>query len=321
MVRAETPAEFYKGKTINLYVGVSAGGIYSTFALILLRHMEKHIPGNPNVIVQHMPGAGGTRAVTYVYEVAPKDGTAIITPNAGVALRVLLGIDKASYDPAKFTWLGGWGEAVNTISLLKDHAPVRTLEEAKTTEVILGSIGKSSNTYFIPALMKNTLGIKFKIISGYPGGAPIRLAIEKGEVHGWAGQWDGWKLGKPDWVRDGRLVHLVQLANKPAPDLPNVPLLSSLARNDQEREIFSAVQSGIGDRAIAVPPGVPADRVAALRTAYEKTLRDPAFVKDANAAKFEIDPVSGDEIQKFVNDLMATPKPAVAIMKKAMTLE
>ena len=138
-----------------------------------------------------MPGAGGTRAVIYVYEVAPKDGTAIITPNAGVALRVLLGIDKASYDPAKFTWLGGWGEAVNTITLLKDNAPVRTLEEAKKTEVILGTIGKSSNTYLIPALMKNTLGIKFKMITGYRGGAPIRLAIEKGEVHGWAGQWDG----------------------------------------------------------------------------------------------------------------------------------
>ena len=113
----------------------------------------------------------------------------------------------------------------------------------------------------------------------------------------------------------------MQLADKPAPDLPNVPLLSSFARNDQERQIFSAVQSGIGDRAIAVPPGVPADRVAALRTAYEDTLRDPAFVKDANAAKFEIDPISGDEIQKFVNHLMATPEPVVASMKKAMSFE
>ena len=192
--RAETPAEFYRGKTINMYVGVSAGGIYSTFALILSKHMEKHIPGHPNVILQHMPGAGGARALAYVYDVAPKDGTAIITPNAGAVIRVLLGLDKASYEPAKFTWLGGWGEAVNSISLLKDNTPVRTLEDAKKTEVVLGSIGKSSTTYLIPALMKNTLGVKFKIISGYRGGAPIRLAIEKGEVNGWAGQWVGWKL-------------------------------------------------------------------------------------------------------------------------------
>jgi tripartite-type tricarboxylate transporter receptor subunit TctC len=316
-----TAAEFYRGKTINMYVGVSAGGIYSTFAIILAKHMEKYIPGHPNVIVQHMPGAGGSRAVSYVYDVAAKDGTAIITPNAGVALRILLGVDKATYEPARFNWLGGWGEAVNTISLLKDHTAVKTIEEAKRTEVILGSIGKTSNTYLIPALMNSALGVKFKIISGYRGGAPIRLAIEKGEVHGWAGQWDGWKLGKPDWVRDGRLVHLVQLANKPAADLPKVPLLSSFAKDAEQRQMFSIVQSGIADRAIAVPPGVPADRVAALRAAYEKTLRDPAFVKDANAAKFEIDPISGDEVQKFVNELMATPTAVVARMKEAMGLE
>jgi tripartite-type tricarboxylate transporter receptor subunit TctC len=319
--RAETPAEFYKDKTINLYVGVSAGGIYSTFALILAKHMEKHIPGNPSVIVQHMPGAGGSRANAYVYDVAPKDGTAIVTPNAGAALRVLLGIDKAGYDPAKFTWLGGWGEAVNTISLLKDNAPVKTLEEAKKTEVILASIGKVSNTYLIPALMKNTLGLNFKIITGYRGGAPIRLAIERGEVHGWAGQWTGWKLGKPDWVKDGRLAHLAQLASKPAADLPNVPLLSSFARDDEQRRMFTVVQTGIADRALAVPPGVPADRIAALRTAYEKTLRDPEFLKDAEKSKFEIDPISGDDIQKFVTELMATPKPTVAKMKTAMGLE
>jgi tripartite-type tricarboxylate transporter receptor subunit TctC len=319
--RAETPAEFYKGKTVSIYVGVAAGGIYSTFAMTLSRHMEKHIPGNPSVIVQHMPGAGGSRANAYVYDVAPKDGTAMVTPNAGVALRMLLGIDKATYDPAKFIWLGGWGEAVNTITLLKDNAPVKTLEEAKKTEVILASIGKVSNTYLIPALIKNTLRTNFKIITGYSGGAPIRLAIERGEVHGWAGQWTGWKLGRPDWVREDRLVHLVQLASKPTPDLPNVPLLSSFAETPEERQIFTAVQTAIADLAIAVPPGVPTDRVAALRTAYEKALRDPEFLKEATARQFEIEPISGDAIQKFVNDLMATPKPSVARMKTAMGVE
>jgi tripartite-type tricarboxylate transporter receptor subunit TctC len=319
--RAETPAEFYKGKTISLYVGVSAGGIYSTFALLLAQHMEKHIPGHPSIIVQHMPGAGGTRAVEYVYEVAPKDGTAILTPNAGVALRVLLGIDNTNYDPAKFTWLGGSGEAANTISLLKDNTAVRTLDDAKKTEVVLGSIGKASNTYFIPALMKNMLGVKFKIVTGYRGGAPIRLAIERGELNGWAGQWTGWKLAKPDWVRDGKLVHLVQLASEPTADLPNVPLLSSFATNDEQRQMFTAVQSGISDRALVVPPGVPADRVAALRTAYQETLRDPAFVKAATGRDFEVDPIAGERVQKFVTDLMATPKPVVARMKEAMGLK
>jgi hypothetical protein len=170
-------------------------------------------------------------------------------------------------------------------------------------------------------MIKNTLGAKFKIVSGYRGGSPIRLAIEKGELNGWAGQWTGWKLRKPDWVKNGRLANLVQLASKPSPDLPNVPLLSSFARNDDERKMFTAVQSGIADRAIAVPPGVPADRAAALRKAYEETLRDPEFLKDAKKARFEIDPISGDEIQTYVNDIMAMPKPMVAKMKKAMGLE
>lgn len=318
---AETPAQFYRGKTVTIYVGVSPGGIYSTFALILSKHMAQHVPGHPDIIVKHMPGAGGTVAVEYAYELAPKDGTALITPNSAVALRVLLGINKPTYDPAKFTWLGGWGEAVNTITLLKDNTTVRTLEDAKKTEVILGSIGKSSTTYLIPALIKNTLGVKFKIISGYRGGSPIRLAIEKGEVNGWAGQWTGWKLQKPDWVKNGRLVNLVQLASKPAPDLKDVPLLSSFAINPEQRQMFTVVQSGIADRAIAVPPGVPADRAAALRKAYEETLRDPAFLQDATARKFEIDPISGDAIQKYVTDLMATPAPVVAKMKKAMGLQ
>ena len=319
--RAQTPAEFYKGKEIQLYVGVSPGGIYSTFALILAKHLEKHIPGNPNIVVQHMPGAGGAKSIAYVYDVAAKDGTAIITPNSGVVLRVVLGLTKVGYDPAKFTWLGGWGEAVNTVSLLKDNTPVRTLEDAKKTEVILGSIGKSSSTYLFPAMMKNTLGVKFKMISGYRGGSPIRLAIEKGELNGWAGQWTGWKLTKPDWIKDGRLVHVVQLASKPSRDLPDVPLLSSFATNDEQRQMFTAVQSGIADRAIAVPPGVPADRAAALRKAYEETLRDPEFLKEATARRFEVDPISGDAIQKYVNDIMATSKPMVAKMKTAMGIE
>jgi len=319
--RAETPAEFYKGKEIKLYVGVSPGGIYSTFALLLSKHMGKHIPGQPKVIVQHMPGAGGSRAVAYVYDVADKDGTAVITPNAGVVLRILLGLTKAGYDPSKFKWLGGWGEAVNTLTFLKANTPVRTIADAQKTEAIVGSIGKASNTYLIPALLNHTLGLKLKIISGYRGGSPIRLAIEKGEVAGWAGQWTGWKLRKPDWVREGKLVTLVQLARKPLPDLQDVPTLGSLAKNDDERQMYRAVASGIADRAFAVPPGVPADRAAALGKAYQDTLRDPEFLKDAKKAKFDIDPISGDEIQTLVDALMATPKPVVAKMKTAMGLE
>ncbi len=318
---AQSPAEFYKGKTVNVYVGVSAGGLYSSFAMTLVRHMPRHMPGNPTMVVQHMPGAGGSRAVAYVYNVAPKDGTAVITPNSGVALRVLLGIDKPIYDPAKFTWLGGWGEAVSVLSLRKDIAPVTKLLDARNKEVILGAIGKSSHPYLVPAMINNTLGTKFRIITGYRGGAPIRLAIEKGEIQGWSGQWEGWKIGKPDWVRDDKLVHLVQLSSKPATDLKHVPLLTSFATTPEQRKMFGIVQSGVSDRAMAVAPGIPADRVAALRDAFHKTLRDPEFVKDAAKLKFEIDPIPGEEIQKFVAEVMASTKEEVAKMKAAMGLE
>ena len=318
--RAETPAEFYAGKTVRIYVGVSPGGIYSTFALLLTKYLSKHMAGHPDFIVQHMPGASGVRAVEYVYSVAPKDGTAVITPNAGVVLRVPLGINNPNYDPAKFIWLGGWGEAVNTVTLLKRNTKVRTIEDAKKMQVILGTIGKSSNTYLTPELMKNLLGFKFKMITGYRGGSPIRLAIEKGEVDGWCGQWTGWKLREPQLVKEGKLVNLVQLASKPAPDLKDVPLLSSLAENAEQKRMFTLIQTGIADRAIAAPPGVPADRAAALRKAYEDTLHDPEFVKDATARQFEIDPVSGDDIQSYAKDVMETPKPLVDKMKKAMGL-
>jgi len=316
---AQGAAGFYKEKTLTVYVGVSPGGIYSTFAQILSRHMGRHMAGAPSIVIQHMPGAGGTKAVNYVYTVAPKDGTVVLTPNAGIDKRVVLKIGNPKYNPAEFQWLGGWGEAVNTLTLRSD-APAKTMEEAKRTEIILGAIGKSSNTYMIPSLIKEVLGTKFKIITGYRGGAPIRLAIEKGELHGWAGQWLGWKLAKPDWVRDGKLVHLVQMASKRAPDLPDVPLLSEFARNDEERAMFTFVQTGISDRAIVAAPGVPRDRAQAVGKAYHATLRDRAFVAEAGKHHYRIDPMPGEKIQKFVEGIMAMPPDRVEKLRKSMGL-
>lgn len=320
-VRADDVAAFYAGKTINIVVGVEAGGFYSTFAVILARHMGSHIPGRPTVIVQHMPGAGGSIAMNWAYNVAPKDGTVMLTPEGAPHLRVPLGLDKPTYDTAKFRWVGGWSEGVSTVTLRKDIAPVMSLAEVRTTEVILGAIGKSSNTYLIPALINNTLGTRFRIITGYRGGAPIRLAMEKGEVQGWAGQWDSWKQLSPAWVRDGNLVHLAQIASKPARDLADVPLLSSFARSDEERIIFRAIENGLANRALALPPGVPEARVAAIGKAYHDTLRDPRFLRDAEAAKFAIDPIPGEAIQKFVEGISALPPATIARIKKAMELE
>jgi tripartite-type tricarboxylate transporter receptor subunit TctC len=317
---ADDVADFYKGKTLSLYVGVSPGGLYSTFALMAARHMGQYIPGQPTVVVQHMPGAGGTKAVSYAYSVAPKDGTVAITPNSSVDKRVVLKIGNPKYDPAKMRWLGGWGEAVYTLSLRREGAPVQTLQEALKTEVVLGAIGKTSGPSLIPALMNNVMGTKFKIITGYRGGSPIRLAIEKGEVDGWCGQWLGWKLTKPDWVRDGKLIHLVQLASKRAFDLQDVPLLSEFAKTAEERQMYRFVETGISDRAFVLAPGVPDDRAKALQDAYFKLLKDPDFLAEARQHKYNIDPIPGEQIQNYVNEIMSMPEATVTKLRKAMGL-
>lgn len=317
--QAQNAADFYKGKTLTIYVGVSPGGIYGTFAHVLSRHMSKHMPGNPTIVIQHLRGAGGTKAVNYVYNVAPQDGSVAMAPNAGITKRVVLGLVKAKYDPGKMQWLGGWGEGTNTLTLRTD-AGVKTLKEAMSKQAIVGAIGRSNNTFMLPSLLNNALGTKFKIITGYRGGSPIRKAIESGELHGWAGQWLGWKLRKADWIRDGKIVTLVQMATKRHPDLPNVPLLTDFARNAEERDLFTFVQTGISDKAFVAAPRVPSARADALAKAYWATLHDKAFLAQMTQRSYLIDPVPGPKVQQFVNSLMNTPKAKIDKLRDLMGL-
>ncbi len=316
---ANSAADFYKGKTLTIYVGVSPGGIYGTMAQLLSKHMAKHMVGKPTIIVKHLRGAGGTKAMNYVYNVAPQDGSVAIAPNAGIDKRKLLKLTKAKYDPSKLQWLGGWGEATNTMTLRKD-AGVHSIAQAKKKVAIVGAIGRSNNTYMLPSLLNNVLGTKFKIITGYRGGSPIRKAIETGELNGWAGGWLGWTLRKADWIRDGKIVTLVQMGSKKHPDLPNVPLLSDLAENAEQREIFKFIQSGVSDRAFAVAPRVPKDRSAALGKAYWATLHDKDFRKQAKGRSFHITPIPGPEIQKFVNNMMKMSPAKVEKVRKMLGL-
>jgi len=316
---AQSAGDFYKEKKLTIYIGVSPGGIYGTFAHMLSKHISKHIPNNPSAVITVLRGAGGTKALNYVYNVAAQDGSVAITPNAGVTKRVMLKIGKPKYDPAKWQWLGGWGEATNTVTIRKD-AGVSSLKEAMQKEVVLGAIGRSSNTYMIPALMNNTIDTKFKIITGYRGGSPIRKAIETGELHGWSGQWLGWKLRKADWVRDGKIVNLVQMASKKDPDLPNVPLLSEFATNEEQRWMFEFVQTGIGDKAFIAAPGVPKERAALLSKAYMATLADKTFLAEMTKRSYTIDPIEGSVITAWVKKLMTTPKDRVDNLRRAMGL-
>jgi tripartite-type tricarboxylate transporter receptor subunit TctC len=288
-------------------------------AQTMAKYMGHHIPGNPAVIVQHQPGAGGLVAANNVYNVLPKDGTILFTPNGGMTKRYVLGEPEARYDPAKWTWLGGWGEVVNDCTVWKT-APATTIDEAKKKEVIIGTIDAGSNTHTNPLLINNILGTKFKLVSGYGGGSQIRLAMERNEVHGFCGQFEGWKSAKPEWLRDGKLAHIVQLASRRSADMPNTPLLSELARNDEERQIFQFIQSGMEDRAVVLAPGVPADRVAAMTKAIADTFKDPQFVDDATKQKFEITPFTSEEVTASVKQLMTLKPDTIAKVKKAQGL-
>ena len=317
---ADAVADFYKNKAVSIYVGVAAGGLYSTFAQTLARHMGKHIPGNPRIVVEHQPGAGGMVAANNVYNVLSQDGTVLMTPLSQTAKRVVLGDPAPKYDPKKWHWLGGWGEAVVTCTVLA-NSPATTVEQAKQTEDIIGSFDTGSLTYTYPLALNSLIGTKLKMVLGYPGGNEVRIAMERGEVHGLCAQFDGWKSTRPQWVSEGRLAHLVQFASKPHPDLANVPLLSSFAKTDEDRQIMKFIEWGIEDRALVAPPGVPAARVAALEKAYMDTLRDPDFLAEANKLGFEIEPITGKQIRDFVDEIMALKPETVDKIKKAMGLD
>ena len=317
---ADAVADFYKGKTVSIYVGVAAGGLYSTFAQTLSRYLPKHIPGNPKVIVEHQLGAGGVVALNNVYNVLPKDGTVLITPLSQTAKRVVLGDPATKYDPQKWHWLGGWGEAVVTCTVLS-NSPALTVEQAKQKEDIIGSFDTGSLTYTYPLAANSLIGTKFKMVLGYPGGNEVRIAMERGEVHGLCAQYDGWKSTRPQWVNEGKLTHLVQFASKGHPDLPNVPLLSSFAKTDEDRAIMKFIEWGIEDRAMVMAPGVPLDRVRAMEKAYMDTLRDSEFVAEAEKLKFEIAPITGKEISDFVNEIMAMKPETIEKIKKSMGLD
>lgn len=306
--KADAVADFYKGKTVSIFVGVSPGGIYSTFAQFLAKHMKKHFPGNPEIIVKHMPGAGGQKVNNYVYNVAPKDGTALLTPNSSPVKNVVFKKGRPKYDPLKFNWLGAWGSTTNVLTLLKKHnPPAKTFEEAKTKVSVLGAIGRTSSTFQLPTMYNNILGTKFKIIPGYRGGSPVRLAMEKGEIQGWAGQWTGMKLRKPEWIKGKMLYTLIQVGPEKHPDLPNTPLLLDMAKTPDQKTLFEIMSATITDRAMAMPPGVAAERVAAVSKAYQATLRDKDFLADVSKRGFEVKPVSSEKITALVKKMMALP--------------
>jgi len=300
--------EFYRGRKIDLVIGYSPGGTYDLYARLVARHLGRHIPGKPLIVPRNMPGAGSRTAATFVASIAPRDGSVLATADQSLALQQAAGDNRIKFDTTKFIYIGNPNVENNT-TVTWHASGVKTIEDAKRRTVTMGATGGSTSSQY-PKAMNALLGTKFKIILGYPGGNDINLAMERGEVDGrGSNSWASWKATRPHWLAENKINILVQIGLKKAPDLPGVPLLMDLAANPDDRALLRLLSGStqIG-RPIFTTPEVPAERVAALRTAFDAMLRDPAFLQEAKKENFDIDPVSGEALQKLVGEIAATPK-------------
>jgi len=310
---AQSPADFYKGRTIELYIGYSAGGGYDVYARALARHIGRLIPGNPSIVPKNMPGAGSLVLANWLYNVAPKDGTAFGMIGRGTGFDPLLGSTKAQFDAAKFNWIGSMNDEVS-VCVAWHTTGITRLEQVVQKELTVGGTGPAADTDQFPKVLNATMGTRFKIVTGYPGGNDIDLAMERGEVMGRCGwSWSSVIATHKHWIDDNRINVLVQLSLSKHPDLPNVPLVMDFAKNNEEKQIFKLVfaRQPMG-RPFLAPPGIPAERVSILRKAFLETLQDRDFLAEAGRMKLEINPVAGEAVQAIVQEVYRTPKPVAA---------
>src|SRR5437763_8371516 len=315
----EAVAQFYKGKQITVLVGSSAGGGYDIYARLLSRHMPKHIPGNPAIVVTNMAGAGSNAAAAHLFNVAPRDGTVIgALQNSAVLdalLDALLGDTKRlRHDATKFVHLGS-ATIDHYVCIARADAPVKSFKELLSRELIIGASQPGTSTRDYPAMLNNTTGSKLRLVSGYPGTREITLAIEKDEVKGLCGfSWSSLKAQRPNWIASGFIRVLVQEHDKGHPDINKmgVPLAVDFAKSPENRRIMEMIYgSETFGRPYMVAPGVPPERIAALRNAFMQTMRDEELLAEAQETGIEIDPISGEELQALAERIFATPAEVV----------
>jgi tripartite-type tricarboxylate transporter receptor subunit TctC len=315
---AQSPADFYKNRDIDLYIGYSVGGAYDFYARVIGRHMGAHIPGNPTLVPKNFEGAGSLRLANYLYRVAPQDGSAFGTIGRGIAFDPLLIGKGDQFDAVKFNWLGSANNEVSVCVALKDSG-IAKFEDLFTKELTIGGTGTSADTDQFPRVLNGVLGTHFKIVEGYPGGNDVILAMERGEVQGRCGwSWSSVKSTHKSWIDDKRMIVLAQLSLSKHPELPDVPLVTDFAKTDEQRQILKMIFARqVMGRPYLAPPNLPADRVALLRQAFMDTMTDKDFLAEADKTQLEINPVSGAEVERLVKEVYATPADIVAKAKTA----
>jgi tripartite-type tricarboxylate transporter receptor subunit TctC len=297
---AQSVADFYRGKTITMAVGTSPGGDYDLRMRMVGRHIGKHIPGNPTVIATNMPGAGQMLVANWLAAVAPSDGTVMVALSQNMAVHQATGAAGVKYDVRQFHWIGNTTDTPNVITSW--HATgIRTIQDVMQRELVVGATGIASGSYLYPHALNTLVGTKFKIVTGYPGGNDVNLAMERGEVGGrGSNSWASWKSTRPQWLAEKKIFILAQVGVKRNAELPDVPTLFDLAKNDTDRQVLVFISADTAiSRPLVTNAGVPRERVEALRRAFDATMKDPEFLAEAEKAKTDINPMTGEEAQKI----------------------
>jgi tripartite-type tricarboxylate transporter receptor subunit TctC len=308
--------EMFAGKTITIYVGYTAGGSYDLYGRLAARHLGAFLPGHPNLVVQNMPGAGSLKAANYLYEVAPRDGSALGVVVESAALEQALANPAAQYDAAKLTYVGRIATS-NNVFMMWHSAKVQSLDDAKLATALLASTGPGSIAETIPRLTNALVGTRFKLISGYPASTEAMLAMERGEVDGASSSWAAVKVGKQEWLRDKKIKIILQTTPQRIPELPDTPSLGELGTSAADKQLFALYASGsaIG-RSLLAPPGIAAERVAALRAGFDAMVKDAEFIADVRKLDVELDPLGGTAVAQLVEKTLSVP---AAVRERAVS--
>jgi tripartite-type tricarboxylate transporter receptor subunit TctC len=304
---ADPVADFYRGKTVHVLIGVGAGGDYDVHARLVARHIGKHIPGNPSVIPENMTGAGGLKMANFLAEIAPKHGTYLgVIGNYFPALQAAGGRG-IGFDAGRFNWLGSLTRESQTMAVWHTTG-VKSLAQARSREIVAGASARGTITYSFPAMMNALLGTRFRIVTGYSGGNDINLAMERGEVEARTNSWQSWKVNRTTWLREGKIA-IIAYGGHRSDELRDVPMVEDIAASEEDRQVLKLLTLGptLG-RPFAAPPDMPAERVAALRTAFTAAARDPELLAEAATAGMELEPLGGGEIQTLIENVLRTPR-------------
>jgi tripartite-type tricarboxylate transporter receptor subunit TctC len=318
---ADPIADFYRGKTIELDVGTGVGGGYDANARLVARHLGRFLPGNPTIVVDNMPGGGGIRAANTLFNRSARDGSVIGTFSDAMITEPVLGGGQSLFEPAKFNWIGS-ASREDGICVATPASGVASWNDLLQKEVIVGTAASGTTTYMYPVMLRNLFGAKFKLVSGYPDGGQIALALQRNEVQSVCQTYSSIKIGHPDWLRDRIVAPLIALGLGRIHELPDLASVIELARNVEQKQVLDVILAPtLAGRPFVAPPGVPPDRVAALRDAFDAMTKDALFLAEASQLRIDVHPAGGRQIESLVREIYALPESVIAQTKRVATID